>query len=67
MGSGGLNLLVNNAGILFKEGMLDCSAEDMQKSFDTNVMGPMNIMKVSKRHTLRTWTRAQDMTKVKLS
>lgn len=48
MGSGGLNLLVNNAGILFKEGMLECKAEDMQKSFDTNVMGPMNIMKVSK-------------------
>lgn len=48
LGSGGLNLLVNNAGILFKEGMLECKAEDMQKSFDTNVMGPMNITKVSK-------------------
>lgn len=48
LGSGGLNLLVNNAGVLFKEGMLECKAEDMQKCFDTNVMGPMNIMKVSK-------------------
>lgn len=48
MGGGGLNLLVNNAGVLFKESVLDCSAEIMQKSFDTNVMGPINITKVSK-------------------
>lgn len=49
MGSGGLNLLVNNAGVMFKEGILECKAEDMQKAFNTNVIGPMNIMRVIKK------------------
>lgn len=48
MGCGGLNVLVNNAGIMFKEGILECKAEDMLKAFDTNVVGPMNIMRVIK-------------------
>lgn len=48
MGCGGLNLLVNNAGVMFKEGTLECRTEDMQKAFDTNVIGPMNIMRVIK-------------------
>lgn len=48
LASGGLNLLVNNAGVMFKEGILECKAEDMQTAFNTNVIGPMNIMKVIK-------------------
>lgn len=47
MGSEGLNLLVNNAGILIKTTLLDTTCEDMQKVFNTNVLGPMNMIKVS--------------------
>lgn len=47
MGTGGLNLLINNAGILPRANLQDTSPEDMQKGFNTNVMGPMNIIKVS--------------------
>lgn len=51
MGSCGLNLLVNNAGVMFKEGTLECKVEDMQKAFDTNLIGPMNITRVMKDPT----------------
>lgn len=47
MGGEGLNLLVNNAGILIKTALLDTTCEDMQTTFNTNVLGPMNMMKVS--------------------
>lgn len=47
MGSEGLNLLVNNAGILIKTTLLDTTCDDMQKVFNTNVLGPMNMIKVS--------------------
>lgn len=47
VGSEGLNLLVNNAGILIKTTLLDTTCEDMQKVFNTNVLGPMNMIKVS--------------------
>lgn len=47
VGTGGLNLLINNAGILPRANLQDTSPEDMQKGFNTNVMGPMNIIKVS--------------------
>lgn len=45
VGKGGLNLLINNAGMLIKSVMLKTSPEDMQISFNTNVIGPMNIIK----------------------
>ncbi|CAJ1075228.1 C-factor-like [Xyrichtys novacula] len=41
----GLNLLINNAGILSKSTLCDCTPEDMQNVFNTNVIGPMNIIK----------------------
>lgn len=47
MGSEGLNLLVNNAGILVRTSLLDSTCEDMQAVFNTNVLGPMNMIKVS--------------------
>lgn len=47
LGSEGLNLLVNNAGILIKTALLDTTCEDIQKVFNTNVLGPMNMIKVS--------------------
>ncbi|KAK5856176.1 hypothetical protein PBY51_007791 [Eleginops maclovinus] len=45
VGTGGLNLLINNAAILFRSNLLEISPEEMQKTFNTNVMGPMNIIK----------------------
>lgn len=47
VGDEGLNLLVNNAGILIKTTLLDTTCEDMQNTFNTNVLGPMNMIKVS--------------------
>lgn len=47
LGSEGLNLLVNNAGILIRSTLLESSCEDMQNVFNTNVLGPMNMIKVS--------------------
>ncbi|XP_053195214.1 uncharacterized protein LOC128379563 [Scomber japonicus] len=45
VGTGGLNLLINNAGILAKGTLQDTTPEDMQSSFNTNVIGPMNMIK----------------------
>lgn len=47
VGSEGLNLLVNNAGIINKSPLLESSCEDMRTLFNTNVLGPMNMIKVS--------------------
>lgn len=46
VGPGGLNLLINNAAILVKGTLCDTTPEDMQSTFNTNVMGPMNMVKV---------------------
>ncbi|XP_070703587.1 C-signal-like [Pempheris klunzingeri] len=45
VGKGGLNLLINNAGILVRATLQDTTPEDMQNTFTTNVVGPMNIIK----------------------
>ena len=47
LGKEGLNMLVNNAGVLAHGTVQTTSSEDMQSAFNTNVMGPMNIIKVS--------------------
>lgn len=47
MGSEGLNLLVNNAGIMNDSPLLESSCEDMRTLFNVNVLGPMNMIKVS--------------------
>lgn len=52
VGPEGLNLLVNNAGVLYKASLPESTAEYMRNSFETNVVGPMNIIKVGKRVTL---------------
>ncbi len=49
VGTGGLNLLINNAGYLAKGKLLDTTPEDMHVSFNTNVVGPMNIIKVRQK------------------
>ena len=46
LGTGGLNLLVNNAGVLAHGTVMTTSPEDMQAAFNTNIMGPMNATKV---------------------
>lgn len=48
VGTGGLNLLINNAGILHRDNLQTTTAENMQNTFTTNVLGPTNIIKVSK-------------------
>ncbi|XP_068575026.1 C-signal-like [Cebidichthys violaceus] len=45
VGKGGLNLLINNAAMLVKATLQETTPEDMQNSFNTNVIGPMNIIK----------------------
>jgi len=37
----GLNVLVNNAGILIKKGLKDVTADDMVQTFATNTIGPL--------------------------
>ncbi|XP_070837092.1 C-signal-like [Chaetodon trifascialis] len=45
VGTEGLNLLINNAGFLDKSILQEATPEGMQNSFNTNVMGPMFIIK----------------------
>lgn len=52
VGTGGLNLLINNAAILIDKTLLETSSEDMQNTFNTNVLGPMNMIKVSKSESV---------------
>lgn len=54
VGTGGLNLLINNAGIMVSATLEQTTTEDMQNSFNTNVMGPMNIIRVRERITTNT-------------
>lgn len=48
VGTEGLNLLINNAGILHRDSLQTTTTENMQNTFTTNVVGPTNITKVSK-------------------
>ncbi|XP_078125566.1 C-signal-like [Sander vitreus] len=66
VGTGGLNLLINNAGILAKGTVQETSPEDMQHSFNTNVMGPMNIIKEFLPH-LRDAVKASGMPGMSIS
>ena len=47
LGKNGLNLLVNNAGVLFHSNMQTTGAKEMQDSFNTNVVGTMMVTKVT--------------------
>ncbi|XP_030228417.1 uncharacterized protein LOC115555600 isoform X1 [Gadus morhua] len=46
VGPGGLNLLINNAAVLFHGTFQSTSPEDMLTTFNTNVIGPMSLTKV---------------------
>ena len=46
VGAGGLNLLINNAAVLFHGTIQSTSPEDMLTTFTTNVLGPMSLTKV---------------------
>uniref|UniRef100_A0A673W4C5 C-factor-like n=1 Tax=Salmo trutta TaxID=8032 RepID=A0A673W4C5_SALTR len=46
VGKAGLNLLVNNTGVLTHGTMQTTSTQDMQAAFNTNIMGPMDFTKV---------------------
>ncbi|XP_028841706.1 uncharacterized protein LOC114793740 [Denticeps clupeoides] len=45
LGKGGLNMLVNNAGVAHLVSMKDITAKDMEESFKTNLLGPMMMTK----------------------
>ncbi|CAL8242028.1 uncharacterized protein LOC115555600 isoform X2 [Gadus morhua] len=45
VGPGGLNLLINNAAVLFHGTFQSTSPEDMLTTFNTNVIGPMSLTK----------------------
>ncbi|CAB1342187.1 unnamed protein product [Coregonus sp. 'balchen'] len=47
VGKAGLNLLVNNVGVLSHGNMQTTSTQDMQAAFNTNIMGPMNVTKAA--------------------
>ncbi|XP_048846703.1 C-factor-like [Brienomyrus brachyistius] len=42
---GGLNVLVNNAGVMSQDNLLNTSEEDFQVAMDTNLMGPVRVTK----------------------
>ncbi len=46
LGNNGLNLLVNNAGIVANGTIQTSSVEDMKNTFNTNVIGPLLIIRV---------------------
>jgi len=46
VGKNGLNLLVNNAAIMINGTVLTSRVEDMNNSFNTNVIGPLLIIRV---------------------
>ncbi|XP_035510784.1 C-factor-like [Morone saxatilis] len=60
VGTGGLNLLINNAGLLCKSALQETSPEEMQNSFTTNVVGPLNIIQEFLPH-LRTAAKGSKM------
>ncbi|XP_073796726.1 uncharacterized protein isoform X1 [Danio rerio] len=45
LGEKGLNLLVNNAAILPQKTMLTATVEDMHNAFNTNVIGPLFVIR----------------------
>ncbi|XP_077476113.1 C-signal-like isoform X2 [Stigmatopora argus] len=45
VGEEGLNLLVNNAGIGLEGSIQETTSKQMLDSFETNVLGPMNVIK----------------------
>uniref|UniRef100_A0A3B4B715 Uncharacterized protein n=1 Tax=Periophthalmus magnuspinnatus TaxID=409849 RepID=A0A3B4B715_9GOBI len=44
LGEKGLNLVINNAAILINSTLVDSTPEDMAKTFNTNVIGPMSVI-----------------------
>ncbi|XP_010728700.3 uncharacterized protein LOC104918591 [Larimichthys crocea] len=60
VGTEGLNLLINNAGFMSKSTLQETTPEDMQYTFNTNVLGPMNVIKEFLPH-LRVGAKASKM------
>lgn len=47
VGDVGLNLLINNAGIMFGDSLDKVSKETMMENFEVNVVSPLLLTKVS--------------------
>lgn len=47
VGDTGLNLLINNAGIMFPDSLDKVSKETMMENFEVNVVSPLLLTKVS--------------------
>ena len=50
LGGAGLNLLINNAGIMKVAGFKDVSADSMMEHYNVNCIGPLMVAKVSGQH-----------------
>lgn len=53
LGKNGLNLLVNNAGVLTHGTMQSATDQEMHNAFNTNLMGPLTVTKVMKKRFFR--------------
>ena len=50
LGGAGLNLVINNAGIMKVAGFKDVSADSMMEHYNVNCIGPLMVAKVSGIH-----------------
>ena len=50
VGGAGINLLINNAGIMKVVGFKDVSADSMMEHYNVNCIGPLMVAKVSGIH-----------------
>jgi len=49
LGKNGLNLIINNAAVLPSKSMWTTNVEDMHQAFNTNVLGPLFVIRVMER------------------
>lgn len=56
---GGLDVLVNNAGVGFEAGVLESTVEQWRETFDTNVLGAFVLAQAAARRMIATSTRGR--------
>ena len=52
LGNDGLDLIINNAGIMTNGKLLQVTNEDMIRVYQTNVIGPLNVVQVQIIHRM---------------
>ena len=56
VGDQGLNLLINNAGIISRGNVENASTEDMERLYQVNVVGTLGVTQVSTRPVYTKWS-----------